>query len=49
MRVLTTEEIDTFKIPWYSAPALALLNQFEPCPSQNPGYATGFHSTVGSR
>ncbi len=29
------------KIPSYSAPALALLNGFEPCPSQNPGYATG--------
>ncbi len=28
------------KIPSYLAPALALLNGFEPCPSQNPGYAT---------
>ncbi len=28
------------KIPSYSAPALALLNGFEPYPPQNPGYAT---------
>ena len=28
------------KIPSYLAPALALLNGFEPYPSQNPGYAT---------
>ncbi len=33
------------KIPCYTAPALALLNRFEPCPSQNPGYATA-HSHV---
>ncbi len=41
MHMLTAEEKwwpFLGKISCYSAPALALLNRFEPCPSQNPGY-----------